>query len=88
MFSLNPQNKKTISQIKKYRNHSQFKEQENSPEGENNVTDLCNLTDTKFKKEVMKILMELRTYINRNTDYFKKEPETIRSQEKLENSFA
>ena len=33
----------------KNRNHSQLKEQENSPEGTNNET------DTKFKKEVKKI---------------------------------
>ena len=37
----------------------------------------------------MKILKELRMYINSNTDHFKKELETIkRRQEKLENSFA
>ena len=36
----------------------------------------------------MKILKELRTDINSNVDYFKKELETItRSQEKLQNSF-
>ena len=34
-------------------------------------------------------MKELRTAINSNADYFKKELETIRrSQEKLENSFA
>ncbi len=36
--------------MKKLRNHSQLKEQENSPEGANNETDLCSLTDTKFQK--------------------------------------
>ena len=61
-----------------HRNHSQLTEQENSPEGANNETDLCSLTDTKFKKEIMKIQKKLRTDINRNADYFKKEVETIR----------
>ena len=64
--------------MKKYRNHSQLKQKENSPEGANNETDLYNLIDTKFKKEVMKILKELRQAINSNTDYFKRELETIR----------
>ena len=37
----------------------------------------------------MKILKELRTDMNNNADYFRKELETIRMrQEKLENSFA
>ena len=46
--------------MKQLRNHSQLKEQENSPEGENNETDLCNMTDSEFKKEMLKILKELR----------------------------
>ena len=46
--------------MKKLRNHSQLKEQENSTEGANNETDLCSLTDTKFKREIVKILKELR----------------------------
>jgi len=82
--------------MKKLRKQSQLKEQENCPEGENNETDLCSLTDTEFKKETVKILKELtvnmkelRADININTDYFRKELENIRrSQEKLENSFA
>ena len=66
-----------------------MKDQENSPERINNETDIFSLIDTKFKKEIMKILKELRKVINRNADYYKKELETIRrSQEKLENSFA
>ena len=36
----------------------------------------------------MKILKALRRDINRNADSCKKELETIRSQKKLENSFA
>ena len=42
------------------RNHSQLKERENSPEGANNEIDFCSLTDTKFEREVMQILKELR----------------------------
>ena len=75
--------------MKKQRNHSQLKDQENSPEGTNNETDLFSLIDTNFKEEVRKILKELRKAIDRNADYCKKELETMRrSQEKLENSFA
>ena len=74
--------------MKKFRNHSQLKEQENSPQGENNETDLRSLTDTKFKKEIVKIVKELRAYMNSNADYFRKELENIRmSQEKLVNTF-
>ena len=65
-------------------------------EAVNNETDLCNLTDIEFKREVVKILKELRLNIkelredmNSNADSFRKELENIRrSQEKLENSFA
>ena len=77
--------------MKKLRNHSHLQEQEISPEGANNETDFCNLTDKEFKKEIMKILKELRTNMkelrvdkNKNTDYFRKELENIRrSQEKI-----
>jgi len=44
--------------MKMLRNHSQLKEQQNSPEGENNEADICSLTDTKFRKELVKILKE------------------------------
>ena len=60
------------------RNHSQLKDQENSPERANKETDLFSLMDTKFKKEIMKMLKELRKAIHRNADYCKKELETIR----------
>ena len=88
--------KKTLSKIKKLRNHSQLKEQENSPEGANDETDICSLTEIEFKKETVKIWKELRANMkelklgmNRNADYFRKELENIkRSQEKLEISFA
>ena len=46
--------------MKKLRNHFQSKEQEKPPEGANNEIDLCSLTDTMFKKEIVKILKELR----------------------------
>ena len=79
--------------MKTLRNHSQLKQQENSPEGANNEIDLCSLTDTEFKKEIVKILKELkanmkesRVDINCNADHFRKELEIIRrSKEKLEN---
>ena len=50
MFSLNSQNKKNINKMKKLRDYTHLKEQENSPEGTNNATDLSNLTDTEFKR--------------------------------------
>ena len=77
--------------MKTFRNHSQLKEQENSPEGANNETDICSLTNTELKKEIEKILKELRMNMkeirvdmNSNADHFRKELEnTRRSQEKL-----
>ena len=81
--------------MKKLRNHSQLKQQENSPKAVNNEIDLCSLTDIEFKMEALKILKELRGYeeikreMKTNADYFRKELENIRRrQEKLENSFA
>ena len=71
--------------MNKLRNHSQLKEQENSPERAKNETDLCILTDTKFKKEIGKILKELRMDMNSKADYCRKELENMRSQEKLKN---
>ena len=35
--------------MKKQRNHSQVKDQKNSPEGTNNETDLFSLIDKEFK---------------------------------------
>ena len=55
LASLNSQKNKNISKMKKLRNHSQLKEQ-NSHEAANNETDLCSLTDTEFKREILKIL--------------------------------
>ena len=73
--------------MKKQRQLSQSKDQENSPERTNNETDLFNLITTEGKKEIMKILKKLRA-IDRNADYYYNELETIkRNQEKLEKSF-
>ena len=70
--------------MKKQRNYSQLKEQEKSPERTNNKIDLASLPDPKFKKEVIKILKELRKIINRNADHCNKELENMkRSQSKL-----
>ena len=75
--------------MKKQRNHSQLKDQENSLERTNNEANLFSLIEIKFKKEIMKILKEFRKTINRNADYCKKGLETLwKNQEKLENSFA
>ena len=81
--------------MKKLRNHSQLKEKTNSPEAANNERDLCNIIDTDFKRDIVKILKELRVNmkelrvdIKSNTDYFRKELKNIRrSQEELEKSF-
>ena len=82
--------------MKKLRNHSQLKEQENSPKAVNNVTYLCTVTDIEFKREIVKIekelrlnIKELRVDMNSNADSFRKELENKRmSQEKQENSSA
>ena len=75
--------------MKKQRNHSQLKDQENSPERINNETNLSSLLDPEFKKEVIKTLKELRKSIDRNADDCNKELETTKmSQSKLANSLA
>ena len=51
--------------MKKQRNHSQLKDQQNYPERTNNEADLFSLIDTDFKKEAMEILKELRKAIDR-----------------------
>ena len=91
MVSLDSQRKKNISEMKTLRNHSQLKEQENSPEAANSETDLCSLMDTEFKREIMKILRKLRVNMkelragrNRNqiplegTRKYKEQPRRIR----------
>ena len=45
--------------MKKLRNHSHLQEQEISPEGAKNETDLGSLTDPYIKKEIVKIWKEL-----------------------------
>ena len=49
--------------MRKQRNHSQLKYQKKSPERINNKTDLFSLIGNKFKKEIMKIMKELRRSI-------------------------
>ena len=89
MASPNSQKKKSTSKMTNHRNDSQLKEQENSPKAVSNETDLCSLTDFEFKREIVKILKELREDMNSNADSLRKELENIRrSQEKLENSVA
>ena len=71
------------------RNHPQLNQQENSPKTVNNETDLCSQTDLEFKREIVKILKELREDMNSNADNLREELENIRrSPKKLENSFA
>lgn len=55
----NSQSKRNISKNEEV---EELKEQENSPENKqiNNETGLYSLKDTEFKKEIMKILKELR----------------------------
>ena len=75
--------------MKTQKNHSQLKDQENCLKRTIIETDLFSLINTDFKKEIMKILKELRKAVKWNTDYSKKELETRkRSWEKLENSLA
>ena len=59
--------------MKKFRNHFQLKQQENSTKAVNKETDLCSLTDLEFKRDIVKILKELREDSNRNTDSLRKE---------------
>ena len=40
------------------------------------------LTDTEFKKEIVKILKELLVDMNSNADYFRKELETIKRSQR------
>lgn len=56
--------------MKKEKTHSKLKDQENSPEKTNDETNLFNLIYPDFKKEIIKILKELRKAINRNAKYY------------------
>ena len=70
--------------MKELRNHPQSNQQENSAEAVNKETDLCSLADLEFKREIGKILKELREDMNSNADALRKELENIRrSQEKF-----
>ena len=70
--------------MRMFRNNSKLKDQDNSPEGGNNESDLCSPADTAFRKETMKMQRDLRVGMNRYADYFRKVLENIRwSQEKL-----
>ena len=78
MASLNSQKKKNISKMKKLRNHSQLKEQENSPKAVNNETDLCSPKDIGFKREIVKILKELRLNIKELREDVKSNADSLR----------
>ena len=69
--------------MKKQRNYSQVKEQEKSPEGTNNETDLSSLPDPDLEKEVIKMLKELRKIIDRNADHCNKQLVTIKRMQCL-----
>ena len=58
--NLTEKEKKKTSKMKKLNNHSQLKEQPNSPEAVNNETHPCSLIDSEFKRERVKILKELK----------------------------
>ena len=58
--------------MKKLRNHPQLNQQI-SPKAVNNEIDLCSLTDLEFKREIVKILKELREDMNSNADALRKE---------------
>lgn len=75
--------------MKKQRKYSQLKEQDKSPERTNNETDHTSLLNPELKKEIIKILKELRKSINRNSDHYYKELERIKvNSSKLDNSIA
>ena len=73
--------------MKKLRNHSQLNQQENSPKAVSNKTELWGLTDLGFKREIVKILKELREDMNSNADSFRKELKNVSRSQELENSF-
>ena len=58
--------------MKKLRNHSQLKQQENSPKAVKNEIEICSLTDLDFKRETVKILKELREGRNSSADSLRK----------------
>ena len=66
--------------MKKQRNHSHLKEQENSPKRTDNEADLFSLKDTEFKKEIIKIPKELRKAVDKNADYCKKRTKNFKEE--------
>ena len=54
-----------LRKMKKPRSYSQWKEQDKSPERTNSETDLISLLDPVFKKEVIKMLKELKNIMDR-----------------------
>lgn len=64
--------------MKKWRNHFQWKEQEKSFGWINSETKVTSLVNPKYKKEVIKMLTELRNIISRYTDNSNKKLETIK----------
>ena len=77
-FTKFKEKEQNTTKIQKFINHSQLKEQENSPKAINNETNLCSLTDLEFKMEIVKILKELREDMSRNADSLRKQLENIR----------
>ena len=74
--------------MKKQRNHSKLRE-EKSPERTTNEIDISSILHPELKKEVIKMLQELRKIMDRNAGHCNKELETIkRNQSKLDNSIA
>ena len=76
--------------MKKLKNHSQVKEQENSPEAANDETNTCSIIYIEFKSKRVKILKELRVKmkelrvdINSNADYFRKKLENKEEHRKI-----
>ena len=59
--------------MKRQGNYSQLKEQEKFHERTNNGTELSSLLDLEFKKEVIKMLKELKKIISKNADHSKKD---------------
>ena len=49
--------------------------------------DLCSLINTEFKREIVKILKELREDMNSNSDSFKKELEKYKEEPRKTRKF-
>ena len=73
--------------MKKQRNYFKSKEQEKSPE-KNNETDLNSLSDPGFKKQAIKMLKNLRKVIDKNVAHCNNELKTIKKQTKRQDKGA